>query len=57
MELINQMISNGQFTWEKYLALQEHNKQRNEALIEQMGSKWLCHKDNHVQRLKKPFKY
>jgi len=31
-------------------ALQKHNQAKTKALIEQMGNKWLCHKDNFITR-------
>jgi len=31
-------------------ALQKHNQAKTKALIEQMGNKWLCHKDNFIKR-------
>lgn len=31
-------------------ALQRRNSRRVSALKQQMGSKWICHPDNHVQR-------
>ena len=52
--LLKQMIEAGRFSYPMYELLVEQNKTNAKAMIKKMGNKWVCHKDNHVKRLKTP---
>lgn len=45
------------FSYEIYKMLVERNKERSKEIIKKMGSTYICHPENHVKRLKKPFKW
>ena len=53
-KLLSQMIEAGRFSYEMYEMLIKQNELNSKAMIKKMGNKWVCHKDNHVKRLKVP---
>ncbi len=53
-KLVAQMIKAGRYSWGLYQIMIEQNALDSKALIKQMGSKWLCHRDNYVKRLEVP---
>jgi hypothetical protein len=51
--LINALIKDGKF-YAVYDLLPQYWAQKSKEMIKNMGSKWACHKDNHVKRLDIP---
>jgi hypothetical protein len=52
--LLGQMIRAGRFNYAIYEMLCELNKQKNQEMIKEMGTKWCCHPDNAAKRLEVP---
>ena len=52
--LMTQMIKANHFNWEIYQLLCKQNDMKSKAMIESMGNKWVCHKDNQVKKLDVP---
>lgn len=53
-KLLSQMIHAGKFNWDIYQLLIKQNEVKTKALIESMGAKWVCHKDNQIKKLDVP---